>query len=113
MDLIDFLKARIDEDEAAAKAASAGEWRAYADGTIFDAHSGQVASSVASWNLPHIARHDPARVLADVAAKRAIVDAVLPYSTGGQSQSCREDMVLLYLAAVYADHPDYRQEWKP
>jgi hypothetical protein len=54
--------------------------------------------------VEHIARHDPARVLADVEAKRRIVewDAEQPVDRG----------VLNILASVYADHPDYREEWR-
>lgn len=61
----------------------------------------------------------PARVLADVAAKRAIVDEWArlvfddrepPWGTGW-----REGLgfALRHLAAVYSEHPDYRQEWAP
>jgi len=39
-----------------------------------------------------------ARVLAECAAKRAIIIYSPPKT-------------IQYLAAVYADHPDYRQEW--
>lgn len=63
----------------------------------------------------HIARHDPARVLAEVEAKRQIVEH------HGEPHECPEYDVawdspcptLRHLAAVYADHPDYREEWKP
>jgi hypothetical protein len=67
----------------------------------------------------------PARVLADCEAKRGAVTAAwddLERIEGewGRCQS-REQMdakddvpaVVAYLAAVYADHPDYREEWKP
>ncbi|MGW5691512.1 DUF6221 family protein [Streptomyces asiaticus] len=74
----------------------------------------------------HIIRHDPARVLAEIEAKRGIIAryefvcrqaAELGLSeeeretwvqVGGALQSC-----VLCLAAVYADHPDYREEWRP
>lgn len=46
-------------------------------------------------------------MLADVAAKRAIVD--LAEATGQPAIWEAAE----HLAAVYADHPDYRQEWKP
>ena len=79
----------------------------------------------------HIARHDPARVLAEVAAKRAILDEVFTYEAKidgewgcchGPSQIeqglCRasrpeEIPVLRHLAAVYADREGYRDEWRP
>jgi hypothetical protein len=50
-----------------------------------------------------IARWDPARVLAECAAKRRIVEMY-----AGQHG---QPYVLHFLALPYADHPDYRQEW--
>lgn len=82
----------------------------------------------------HIARHDPARVLAECDAKRRIVAAhpltgsVIPEGYVGRNEgfgceTCHDwDGVtealgncdtLLALALVYAEHPDYRDEWKP
>jgi hypothetical protein len=82
--LVEFLAARLDEDEAdalaAAKAASHAEhWRGSPDGDVFEGESnGYVACGPWGSELgvigAHIARHDPARVLADVKAKRAIVE---------------------------------------
>lgn len=90
-DLIAFLNARLDEDEAEAKAAA----------NALNRHI-----ECDPDNAAHIARHDPARVLREVAAKRAIVEryAKAPDWAGG------EDVRLL--AAVWSDHPDYRQEWR-
>lgn len=80
MSLIEFLKARLDEDEAAA------QW-AYGD------HNDAVAEWTEAWTgavqigptedlilcndaavSRHIERHDPARVLAEIAAKRQILE---------------------------------------
>lgn len=60
----------------------------------------------------------PARVLAEVAAKRRIVQLHVSGEAwcdhcagpGDIDDSCP---TLRALASVYADHPDYRQEWKP
>ena len=79
MTLTAFLLARIAEDEAAARAALQGPWE-LGD----DAHSlGQVIGSTFTIavrdqtahpaDLAHIARHDPARVLAECAAIRALI----------------------------------------
>jgi len=53
----------------------------------------------------HIERHNPARVLAECAAKRAIIDEY----TGSPATF----QIIAHMAAVYRDHPDYRQEWTP
>ncbi|MGW4422556.1 DUF6221 family protein [Streptosporangium sp. NPDC004631] len=80
-DLIAFFRARLDEDERWALAASPGPWSENAESdevlavdgiTVADgfALSGnQLRATVA-----HIARHDPARVLAEVAAKRRLLE---------------------------------------
>jgi hypothetical protein len=84
MTLTDFLLARIAEDEACA------------DGLEWD--DGNPV-------------HQTARVLAECEAKRRIVEAcadVLAYDAEALPQD-----VLRLLALPYADHPDYRQEWKP
>lgn len=66
----------------------------------------------------HIARHDPSRVLAEVEAKRGILEA-----HGGDLPEqpmfcghCEHDTpcpTLRFLAAPYSSHPDYRPEWAP
>ena len=84
----------------------------------------------------HIARHDPARVLREVAAKRRTLAALDQRRhfldntewygcraidgddrpTGAACSCGRDDEVLKQqrlLAEVFADHPDYRQEWAP
>jgi hypothetical protein len=145
--LVEFLRARLDEDEAVARAASQGpanwhtglgndDWTR--DRMLFDRDGNPMWDNEGSQGLsmpegvaPHVARHDPARVLADVAAKRAIVDehALLdppPEPDDDWPLVCRrcEDRrrhdamrwpcpTLRRLAAVYADHPDYDQGWAP
>jgi len=120
-DLDQFLLARIAEDKRiAADAASAGgreEWDAAADG-----RPPHVAE--------HVARHDPARVLAECAAKRRLVLACrdsrpdlrflgarpngladFPLTPTDQHQLAA--LTLALLALPYAEHHDYRPEWRP
>ena len=70
----------------------------------------------------HIARHDPARVLAECAAKRAIIEQNQSYVEAAAEREgiafvgarCGQEVtgdVLKLFAAVYAGHEDYRQEW--
>lgn len=66
----------------------------------------------------HIARWGPPRALAECKAKRSILD---DHSTPeGTCPTCDPERsehnpctVLCHLAAVYADHPDYQEEWRP
>ena len=99
-DLAAFLKARLNEDEAAAKAA------AIPDGP--------------EWSLPgpvpgeeqnaHIARHDPARMLREVEAKRAIL-ALLASAPVEDVNVGIELEIQRHMAAVWSDHPDFDPAW--
>lgn len=111
--LTEFLLARIAEDEAVARAATpVGESRTFY--ATFGAGSDD-------WGCYYF-NVLPTRILAECAAKRAVVDACR------QPASCLLDddpddpgewngevhlaaATLRALAAVYADHPDYRAEW--
>lgn len=122
MTLTEFLLARIAEDEAFSHMVSdvppisAGEGRRIQEGNAAFIPLNLAAS--------------PARVLAECAAKRAIVELHTPYGTPqvmvyGTITACEtcgsvDDAphewpceTLLALAAVYADHPDYREDWRP
>ncbi len=129
-----FLLARIAEDEAVARGSSAvGPWRYdptkvnSVDGgeAVFAGPRGAMGITIASTgpaddpqsmrDARHIARHDPARVLAECEAKRRIVELI----RRDNGDWCSPDrlglgeMVLETLALPYADHPDYRDEWRP
>lgn len=77
-DLVAFLKARLDEDEQAAKAATSGRWMALDGGVMaLEDESWPVTSTETECERDdrvHIARWDPARVLAEVQAKRRIIE---------------------------------------
>lgn len=147
-ELVAFLCAQLDADEAAAKAADEGPWELSWDGQEHQLRAPGSKWPIAEWTYAirtygddvdeeradcntadqeHIARHDPARVLREIAAKRAIIDAhnddgwCCPVCTheptsgeddfrGSYNHPCP---TLRHLAAVYADRPDYRKEWKP
>lgn len=109
--LTDFLLARISEDEAAALAALPWDH-----------------DKVESWidaELPtrqqeaHLLRYSPARVLAECEAKRRLVDFLTRQS--GLIYESEDDLAnyldpdtgLELLSLPYADHPDYREVWRP
>ncbi len=114
--LVAFLLARIAEDEAAARAAfrpvgdsEVGGWywsgagdAVFVDDTEHPVACGPWQQGMHQPFAHHMVRWDPERVLAECAAKRWIVEH-------GQSTSA----VLLALALVHADHPDYRDDWRP
>ncbi|GHG97281.1 DUF6221 family protein [Amycolatopsis roodepoortensis] len=131
-DLIAFLRAQLDKDEQAARAASPGPWQVDKETYPEAIHGADGATPVSGgrWggeasvfdkdeDAIHIARHDPVRVLADVAAKRQIIglcnldfnDDGEPSCLGGYGEAYWD--VVRLLALSYAEHPDYREEWRP
>jgi len=135
-DLIAFLKARLDELAATASYAGPARiaWLTYRDdqGAMLYttvAAGGDHAPWVADGHElpgPASARivYDPARVLREVEAKRAIIERYKrapavsgsPVSfTRGQDEGYRQACMdaIRDLATIYGDHPDYRQEWAP
>ena len=120
MTIVEFLEARIAEDEATARAAEespigAGPKWVGCFRQIEGTGHAPVADTHSSWYADHIVRHDPARVLAECAAKRAIISecrqSTLSDLDGGEDDQPAPMWVARALAAVYADHPDYQQEW--
>jgi hypothetical protein len=108
MTLAEFLLARITEDEAVARSVEPDDRHGY---ERVDDHAGYVILSV-----------DPTRVLAECEAKRRIVER---FKWAAENPDLyRNDMELMDqwgdamdtltdAAAAHADHPDYRDEWKP
>jgi len=126
MTLTEFVLARIAEDEAVARSR---EWpRRLADalwaasepdeedapGTVNPLHDAGWDDAYDLARSVQQAAHsagldvDPARVLAECEAKRRIVEWCQT-DEGGFHWST----VLEPLAAIYADHPDYRDDWRP
>lgn len=60
----------------------------------------------------HIARHDSARVLAEVESKRKLIEQHVGYYGGGDDEFWPVQTLRL-LALPYADHPDYDESWRP
>lgn len=127
-DLATFLLARIAEDEALARAATASPWVPDDQGWT-DAQGNPFIQApyhelvIAADDVQHITRWQPARVLAECEAKRRIVGryqrsiSVLDRGVviGREIESSRANesrAVLCLLALPYADHPDYL-EWRP
>ncbi|MCD0450782.1 DUF6221 family protein [Actinocorallia sp. API 0066] len=126
MTLVDFLKARLDEDEVAATKASefSAVWAETGTWCLDDMRHTVVGDGEAycgPHNAEHIARHDPARVLCEVEAKRMIVRAHEKWckgacettSRGGETYDAAHWWALKALAIAYANHSDYREEWRP
>lgn len=116
-DIETWLNAQLDEDERLARAAGADtelSWHrderyVAADRTHVDSDDEDLVLHIAMDGTPsameHIARHNPARVLAEVEAKRLMLD-LHRECTG----AC---YVVRVLALPYAGRDGYREEWRP
>ena len=142
VDLVAFLRRMLDADEQAARDASAGPW--WAEDTSprrwGEERDAEVASSQGrvalldhdrngDLNAEHVARWDPARVLAEVEAKRKIMAEAFHHAATIDSEwGCCHDAeeieqgmcpdqrpdelaLLRLLARPYVGHPGYRPEW--
>ena len=138
--LATFLEQRWQEAEADALAASPGGWsfgsvESVAGGTLYDEtrqiadvvyeqpedHDGSIVrhllSPEANANGAHIARNDPAHVLADIASKRAVL-AFLEAVQDDMERLAPSPLNVVVLdraarmfAAPYADHADFQEAW--
>lgn len=108
MNITEFLEARIAEDESTARRVKDGPGEPGGRGVW----SVQIGVSGNDAKFAHVAS-DPDRIIAECAAKRAIISA-------HQSQKSEDDpgawivasnALIKALTAVYKDHPDYQQEW--
>jgi hypothetical protein len=133
MELHEFLEARIAEDEDYAQNIIDCEYDTY------KAEWGYLSSAKVDIGSPtdyidaandstvakFIERFDPARILAECAAKRAVIDAAsdeITYIPTGRSlwnndpslgyiEKSEGRVILEALAAPYSSHPDYDQSW--
>ena len=119
-DLDGFLLARIAEDQRLAAGAAAATGLESWDG---------VPGALPRGAADHVAHHDPARVLAECAAKRRLVLACrdagpdlhllgarpegLDFPLPPTDQHQLAALTLALLALPYAAHPDYRLAWRP
>lgn len=120
-----FLRARLDEDEAAARRVDSS-WRQIGNTGVIVASDGERAEECANGNwagiADHIARHDPARVLREVEAKRLLIanyeEAVAFYDEPANRRVSAGEVTglstaLACAALPYIDHPDFKETWCP
>ena len=126
MNVTDFLLARLDGDALAAHPHSARPYGTHWSASDYDVED-QAGHPVARSDFaPHIARHDPDRVLRQVEKLRRVVEEHLPdmelhHHTPQDCPICyyagtaREAFpcpTIRALAAIWSDHPDYDPDWR-
>lgn len=129
-ELIAFLRARLDDDERIAKAATPGPWSVNdesfaesiraADGTEVVAGGrwgGEAPVFESTEDALHIAAHDPARVQLEVESGRQAIahyERVAAHRWKHLDYELAVGAVEVQLklrALAYAGHPDYREAW--
>jgi hypothetical protein len=139
VDVLEFWRARVDDDERVAKAAAEAnrafdcpapglEWT-YDRGTVRAEQTGVKVVGPAAWSDEidedtgtHIARRDPRRALREAERDRLVM-AAHPVGSLGYCTNCWADRVpqsteapcptVRLHVAVWDDHPDYQQGWRP
>lgn len=124
MDLVDFLRQRLDEDAAAAHLVlhPYGDAAASNDAEWWPDERVWFEAGFSSDESPLLTRMTPQRVLAEVEAKRRIIDLHCDAEDPTEDRACRESWgdwnspeecaTLRALAQPYADHPAFQPEWK-
>jgi hypothetical protein len=119
MTLVEFLEARLAEDELLATAATDGaaDWHvlySYRDVRDGGGHYVVLADSryPTVGQAAHIARHSPARIQRQCEAARSVIaDFLRLEALGDLSGRSVVEAVLRELASVHGDHPDFDQTW--
>lgn len=105
-ELVAWLREQLDDDqEMASKAVEYRRFPTY----------GELDRSLTPRVRGHIARWEPARVLAEVEAKRRIIDRCLEGIAEDEwvrNLSPLAEGVILHLAQPYADRPGFKDEWR-
>jgi hypothetical protein len=119
MTLAEFLEARLAEDELTAEAATEGadDWHVlYGYRDIRDSDGRYVVLADSRYptaaQAAHIARHDPARILRQCEAARAVIAELLHLEAVGDTGGYRAtEATLRQLVWVHRDHRDFDQSW--
>jgi len=119
MTLVEFLEARIAEDELMATAAieGAADWHVlYAYRDIRDGDGSYVVQADGLYptagQAAHIARHSPARILRQCeAVRRVIAECLRLEAVGDLPGRTVAEITLKQLASAHSDHPDFDPAW--
>lgn len=132
-----WLNARLDEDYEIAYGAAPSPWKEGGgwDGTmsgarsVLDRHGEPTADCYYGGTYGHVLHFDPTRVLADIEAKRRVVELHAPRESKSEDgtmvcSSCGDQgccghgetppcNTLRTLALSYRDHPEWSADWLP
>jgi uncharacterized protein DUF6221 len=118
-DLMAWLKACVDADEAAARESfhEGQRWITEEEGVYRWPDDELVHMADRKADARHVARHDPARVLREVAHKRRVLDRHQGYHSPAMCSWCSDSEKyapwpcpdIADMVAIYGDQPGYEQ----
>lgn len=114
--MFDFWRARLDDDDVAARDTAAEYGTAWSVNEPMGAVQSDTGADVvdqAECPLLHIARYDPSRALREVTAARARMERLEEAVDAGHDSYDLGAALLPYELLPYADHPDYKEAWRP
>jgi len=119
-DIVEFLAARIAEDQAVAEAASGRDPKWWDSGPgypeapeirITNDRDDVIVAETGELAARHIVRHDPARVLAEVKAKRRVLELAIEMIEDEEFRAAGTTL-MCNLATPYDQHPGYDPAWR-
>lgn len=99
-ELVDFLRARLGEDEQVARRIKA-------------TRHGALIVSPGDGESPSVFEINGGRLLTEIEAKRRILDEVNRIMPPNLKVDCGQTTILKAMALPYASHSEYRKEWRP
>ncbi|MFF3732407.1 DUF6221 family protein [Streptomyces sp. NPDC002476] len=123
-DMIEFVRARLAEEERIAQAAGGDSWRCPSgmSGEVHD-RTGAITFSLRGHGFDqHIALQDPARTRRRIETSRVLLneyaevadrDTDRPDHDFSSGRAVGLGFAVRQLAAEHAGHPDYRAKWLP
>lgn len=133
VDLVQWLRAQLDEDERIARAATQGDWVWSREFVTPPGYHHRTVGPLEPGDAAYMTTWAPARVLREVDAKRQLIARGGPFCTSDCDAPGNEPMdpetdwttplehhldcaaykAAAVLALPYADRPGYREEWRP
>ncbi|MEU6535527.1 DUF6221 family protein [Streptomyces sp. NPDC047000] len=122
-ELVKWIREQLDEDERIARGCSGTDWWEHPKNWVSAPQLNRVALAVHDGDRAHILRHDPARVLRDIDADRALIAEYLAAQETvdatahpdmydvGRAQGLEE--AVRYRALRFDARTGYREEWRP
>lgn len=121
MDLVQWLREQLDEDERGARGCSGMEWWEHPKNWVSAPQLNRVGLVIHDGDRGHIVRHHPARVLRDIEADRELLRQYVEVAANdvddveyAHGWANALGLAVRLRASAFSDRPGYRaEEWAP